>query len=142
MANLNDYSKPSTKVDAIKNEYTDLDLLFVANPISGDVTTKKDADAVKRSVKNILMTNHYERPFKPNFGANLRARLFELDEIGGRKNLEKDIVETLSALEPRIANIKVQIADLDNNNLDVRVAYIVKNGLRQSQVDFKVSRVR
>lgn len=142
MANLNDYSKPSTKVDAIKNEYTDLDLLFVANPISGDVTTKKDADAVKRSVKNILMTNHYERPFKPNFGANLRARLFELDEIGGRKNLEKDIVETLAALEPRIANIKVQIADLDNNNLDVRVAYIVKNGLRQSQVDFKVSRVR
>ena len=142
MANLNDYSKPSTKVDAIKNEYTDLDLLFVANPISGDVTTKKDADAVKRSVKNILMTNHYERPFKPNFGANLRARLFELDEIGGRKNLEKDIVETLAALEPRIANIKVQIADLDNNNLDVRVAYKVKNGLRQSQVDFKVSRVR
>ena len=142
MANLNDYSKPSTKVDAIKNEYTDLDLLFIANPISGDVTTKKDADAVKRSVKNILMTNHYERPFKPNFGANLRARLFELDEIGGRKNLEKDIVETLAALEPRIANIKVQIADLDNNNLDVRVAYIVKNGLRQSQVDFKVSRVR
>ena len=46
MANLNDYSKPSTKVDAIKNEYTDLDLLFIANPISGDVTTKKDADAV------------------------------------------------------------------------------------------------
>ena len=142
MANLNDYSKPSTKIDAIKNEYTDLDLLFVANPISGDVTTKKDADAVKRSVKNILLTNHYERPFKPNFGANLRSRLFELDEVGGRKNLERDIVETLSALEPRILNIKVQIADLDNNNLDVRVAYIVKNGLRQSQVDFKVSRVR
>lgn len=142
MANLNDYSKPSTKIDAIKNEYTDLDLLFVANPISGDVTTKKDADAVKRSVKNILLTNHYERPFKPNFGANLRSRLFELDEVGGRKNLERDIVETLSALEPRISNIKVQIADLDNNNLDVRVAYIVKNGLRQSQVDFKVSRVR
>lgn len=142
MANLNDYSKPSTKIDAIKNEYTDLDLLFVANPISGDVTTKKDADAVKRSVKNILLTNHYERPFKPNFGANLRSRLFELDEVGGRKNLERDIVETLSALEPRITNIKVQIADLDNNNLDVRVAYIVKNGLRQSQVDFKVSRVR
>ena len=142
MANLNDYSKPSTKVDAIKNEYTDLDLLFIANPISGDVTTKKDADAVKRSVKNILMTNHYERPFKPNFGANLRSRLFELDEIGGRKNLEKDIITTLSIMEPRIGNIRVQIADLDNNNLDVRVAYIVKNGLRQSQVDFKVSRVR
>jgi len=142
MANLNDYSKPSTKVDAIKNEYADLDLLFVANPISGDVTTKKDADAVKRSVRNILMTNHYERPFKPNFGANLRSRLFELDEVGGRKNLERDIVETLSLMEPRISNIKVQIADLDNNNLDVRVSYIVKNGLRQSQVDFKVSRVR
>lgn len=142
MANFKDYTKPSTKVDAVKDEYTDLDLLFVANPISGDVTTKKDADAVKRSVKNILLTNNYERVFKPNFGANLRSRLFELDEIGGRRQLENDIADTLAVLEPRIGSIKVQIADLENNNLDVRVSYIIKNGLRQSQQNFKVSRVR
>ena len=142
MANLNDYSKPNSKVNAQKNEYTDLDILFSANPISGDITTKKDSDAVKRSVKNILLTNHYERPFKPSFGANLRAQLFELDGIGARKRIIKDIIETLSVLEPRIGNVKVDISENEGNNIDVRVSYVIKNGFKQSSVDFTVSRVR
>ena len=142
MANLNDYSKPNSKVNAQKNEYTDLDILFSANPISGDITTKKDSDAVKRSVKNILLTNHYERQFKPNFGANLRSQLFELDGIGSKRRITKDIIESLSVLEPRIGNIKVDISDSEANNIDVRVSYVIRNGLKQSSVDFTVSRVR
>ena len=142
MANLNDYSKPNSKVNANKDIYADLDILFSANPISGDITTKKDSDAVKRSVRNILLTNHYERPFKPNFGANLRAMLFELDGIGAKKRIKKNIITTLSILEPRIGNIKVDISESESNNIDVRVSYIIRNGLKQSSVDFKVSRVR
>jgi hypothetical protein len=64
---------------AIKEAYSDLDLLFKAHPISGDVTVKTDADAVKRAVKNIVLTNYYERPFKPSLGGNIRGLLFELD---------------------------------------------------------------
>jgi len=142
MANLNDYSKPNSKVNANKDIYADLDILFSANPISGDITTKKDSDAVKRSVRNILLTNHYERPFKPNFGANLRAMLFELDGIGAKKRIKKNIIKTLSILEPRIGNIRVDISESESNNIDVRVSYIIRNGLKQSSVDFKVSRVR
>mgnify|MGYP005703546695 FL=1 len=142
MANLNDYSKPNSKVNANKDIYADLDILFSANPISGDITTKKDSDAVKRSVRNILLTNHYERPFKPNFGANLRAMLFELDGIGAKKRIKKNIITTLSILEPRIGNVKVDISESESNNIDVRVSYIIRNGLQQSSVDFKVSRVR
>jgi phage baseplate assembly protein W len=142
MANLNDYSKPNSKVNANKDIYADLDILFSANPISGDITTKKDSDAVKRSVRNILLTNHYERPFKPNFGANLRAMLFELDGIGAKKRIKKNIITTLSILEPRIGNVKVDISESESNNIDVRVSYIIRNGLKQSSVDFKVSRVR
>ena len=142
MANLNDYSKPNSKVNATKDIYADLDIMFSANPISGDITTKKDSDAVKRSVKNILLTNHYERPFKPNFGANLRAMLFELDGIGAKKRIKKNIIKTLSILEPRIGSIRVEISETESNNIDVRVSYIIRNGLNQSSVDFKVSRVR
>jgi len=142
MANLNDYSKPNSKVNATKDIYADLDIMFSANPISGDITTKKDSDAVKRSVKNILLTNHYERPFKPNFGANLRAMLFELDGIGAKKRIKKNIIKTLSILEPRIGSIRVDISETESNNIDVRVSYIIRNGLNQSSVDFKVSRVR
>ena len=68
-----DYTKPNSKTTSIKNEYSDIDIMFTAHPISGDITTKKDSDAVKRAVRNIILTNDYERPFKPNFGANLRS---------------------------------------------------------------------
>ena len=52
--------------------YADLDLFFRPHPVTGDISLKYDTDAVKRSVRNIMMTNYYERPFKPGFGSNIR----------------------------------------------------------------------
>ena len=54
-----DYVKPNSKNVAIKEAYKDLDLNFMAHPITGDVTTKSDSEAVKRAVKNIVLTNYY-----------------------------------------------------------------------------------
>ena len=142
MANSRDYTTPNSTNTAIKNEYSDLDILFTAHPISGDVTTKKDSDAVKRSVRNILLTNNYERPFKPNFGANLRAMLFELQGVGSSKAIKKDIVEALVTLEPRITNINIVLGENNRNNVDVKISYQIKNGLRRDTVDFTISRVR
>lgn len=142
MANSRDYTKPNSTNTTIKNEYSDLDILFTAHPISGDVTTKKDSDAVKRSVRNILLTNNYERPFKPNFGANLRAMLFELQGVGSSKAIKKDIVEALVTLEPRITNINIVLGENNRNNVDVKISYQIKNGLRRDEIDFTVSRVR
>ena len=86
-----DFTKTNTINSATKESYTDVDIMFTAHPVSKDVTTKKDADAVKRSVRNILLTNNYERPFKPNFGANLRGKLFDLQGIGAHKKIVDDI---------------------------------------------------
>ena len=58
-----DYVVNKSKNVAIKEAYKDLDINFLAHPITGDVTTKTDSDAVKRAVKNIVLTNYYERPF-------------------------------------------------------------------------------
>ena len=123
-------------------QYSDLDLFFTKKTVGNDVNKVTDIQAVKRSVRNILLTNNYERPFKPNFGANLRSQLFELDGIGSKRRITKDIIESLSVLEPRIGNIKVDISDSEANNIDVRVSYVIRNGLKQSSVDFTVSRVR
>ncbi len=142
MANSRDYTTPNSTNTAIKNEYSDLDILFTAHPISGDVTTKKDSDAVKRSVRNILLTNNYERPFKPNFGANLRAMLFELQGVGSSKAIKRDIAEALVTLEPRIKNINIVLGENNRNNVDVKISYQIKNGLRRDTVDFTISRVR
>ena len=137
-----DYTKPNSKATSIKNEYSDIDIMFTAHPISGDITTKKDSDAVKRAVRNIILTNNYERPFKPNFGANLRAQLFELQGIGSKKRIASDISDALSALEPRIRNVRVTFGEEKANSIDVRISYTIINGLGQSAVDFTVNRVR
>ena len=137
-----DFTKTNTKTDAIKDSYSDLDILFTAHPVSKDVTLKRDADAVKRSVRNILLTNDYERPFKPNFGANLRGQLFELQGIGAKRRIVGDITEALYALEPRITNVQVEIGENNRNNVDVLVQYTIINGLGKDSVDFTVTRVR
>ena len=71
------YLQNKNKITARK-WYTDMDLNITPHPSSGDLVLKQDKEAVKRSVRNIMLTNNYERPFKPNFGANLRGLLFEL----------------------------------------------------------------
>tara|TARA_X000000368_G_scaffold302552_1_gene241114 strand:- start:1671 stop:2096 length:426 start_codon:yes stop_codon:yes gene_type:complete len=137
-----DYIKPNSSKVVVKNEFTDLDIMFTAHPISGDITTKKDSDAVMRSVRNILLTNNYERPFKPNFGADLRSQLFNLQGLGSRKRLKRKIMVALTSLEPRITNIRIQFGKVGNNTMDIGVFYtIIKTGRNQEQV-VKVSRVR
>ena len=137
-----DFTKTNTINSATKESYTDVDIMFTAHPVSKDVTTKKDADAVKRSVRNILLTNNYERPFKPNFGANLRGQLFELQGIGAKRKIIGDIKEALYALEPRVMNVRVGIGENNRNNIDVMVQYDIINGLGKDSLDFTVNRVR
>ena len=137
-----DFTKTNSIIDANKESYQDLDIMFTAHPITKDVTTKKDADAVKRSVRNILLTNNYERPFKPNFGANLRGQLFELQGIGAKRKIIGDIKEALYALEPRVRNVQVAIGENNRNNVDVMVKYDIINGLGKDSLDFTVNSVR
>ena len=63
------YLKANASNVATKDLYKDMDITFERHPITDDITVKKDVDAVKRSLKNIVLTNQFERPFKPNFGA-------------------------------------------------------------------------
>ena len=137
-----DYTNANTKRNALdKNAYSDIDIFFTKHPVTNDIVIKKDSDAVKRSLKNIMLTNHYERPFKPNFGANVRNLLFSLNdrEIGSRSR--ELIMNTISALEPRVKNLAIKVKQKDND-LDVTLFYSIVNGLRQQQINFTVSRVR
>ena len=76
MANYD--SKSSTSKDRVTRIYSDLDLDFMRNHTTSDLTKLEDVEAVKRSVKNLINLNHYEKPFHPEIGSNLRGMLFEL----------------------------------------------------------------
>ena len=93
--NLSNNSKRATRI------YKDLDLDFGRNIVTNDVNKLTDVEAVKRSVRNLINTNHFERPFHPEIGGNVRALLFENMTPLTALNLQRKIEEVLSNFEPR-----------------------------------------
>ena len=88
----------SNIISSRTKDYSDVDLSFVPKP-NGDIFKKTDAAAVKQSVKNIILTNHFEKPFLPFFGGNVRSLLFELayDDVGEetQENIKYKIIDPL-----------------------------------------------
>ena len=114
--------KKSTRV------YKDLNLNFDVNPITSDVTTVTDVNAVKRSVRNLLLTNHYDRPFHPEIGSNVQYLLFEnFGPITGNQ-LSRQIEELIANFEPRARVETVECFPVpDTNTYDVRIYFYVEN---------------
>ena len=118
--NLSNDSKRSTRI------YKDLDLDFGRNTVTNDVNKLTDVEAVKRSVRNLINTNHFERPFHPELGGNVRALLFENITPLTALNLQRKIEEVLSNFEPR-AKITQIIADpdMDRNGYRLEIRFYV-----------------
>ena len=108
--------------------YKDLNLNFSINPVTSDVTTVTDVIAVKRSVRNLLLTNHYDRPFHPAIGSNVQALLFEnFGPITGNQ-LSRTIEEMIANFEPRARVETVECFPiLETNTYDVRIYFYVEN---------------
>ena len=108
--------------------YKDLNLNFSTNPVTQDVTIVTDVNAVKRSVRNLLLTNHYDRPFHPEIGSNVQALLFEnFGPITGNQ-LSRQIEDMIANFEPRARVESVECFPLpDTNTYDVRIYFYVEN---------------
>jgi phage baseplate assembly protein W len=86
--------------------FKDLDLNFTIHPVKKDINTHKNEYAITNAVKNLILTNHYERPFQPEIGSNIRRLLFEnVDSITGAQ-IEREITETIDNFEPRVKYLK------------------------------------
>ena len=117
--------------------YKDLNLNFTRNPVTGDVATVTDVNAVKRSIRNLLLTNHYERPFHPEIGSDIPALLFEnFGPITGNQ-LSRNIEEMILNFEPRARVETVECFPVpDSNRYDVRIYFYVEN-LPTELIEFK-----
>ena len=113
-------SKRATRI------YKDLDLDFGRNTVTNDVNKLTDVEAVKRSVRNLINTNHFERPFHPEIGGNVRALLFENMTPLTALNLQRKIEEVLNNFEPR-AKITQILADpdIDRNGYRLEIRFYV-----------------
>ena len=118
--NLSNNSKRATRI------YKDLDLDFGINTVTNDVNKLTDVEAVKRSVRNLINTNHFERPFHPEIGGNVRALLFENMTPLTALNLQRKIEEVLNNFEPR-AKITQILADpdIDRNGYRLEIKFYV-----------------
>ena len=138
-----DYTKSDSIINALDdNSYSDIDIFFNRHPVTNDITVKKDTDAVKRSLRNIVLTNHFERPFKPNFGTNIRKALFEMNDNEVGEASMREIAAKIKILEPRISNLKLRREPSGPNELSLTISYDIINGLSNQSVGFKVNRVR
>ena len=119
-ASTNNKSKRATRI------YKDIDLDFGRNTVTNDINKLSDVEAVKRSVRNLINTNHFERPFHPEIGGNVRALLFENMTPLTALNLQRKIEEVLSNFEPR-AKITQIIADpdIDRNGYNLEIKFYV-----------------
>ena len=108
--------------------YKDLNLNFSTNPVTQDVTIVTDVNAVKRSVRNLLLTNHYDRPFHPEIGSNIPYLLFEnFGPVTGNQ-ISRAIEEVITNFEPRAIVENVECFPLPNENTyDIRVYFYVEN---------------
>lgn len=124
------------------NSYIDIDLAFKNKP-AGDIFKKTDAAAVKQAVKNILLTNFGEKPFRPFFGGDLNRFLFSLDEEFDETEIQDRVRSAISNHEPR-AIVRSVIAELesDQNSIRVTVKFQVVNTLEIVELAVSLTRLR
>lgn len=123
--------------------FTDIDMAFLASPSTGDVTKKYDVNAIKQSVRNLIMTNHYERPFHPEIGSQVTGLLFEPYSPMLQSLLERAIANTILNFEPRVRLLQVDVkVNPDNNTVYVSITFTIVNTDTPLAVDFTLQRTR
>jgi phage baseplate assembly protein W len=124
-------------------QYSDLDLNFTIHPVKKDINIYTDELAVINALKNLILTNHYERPFQPDLGSNVRKLLFEHMDIITAAALEKEIEQTITNFEPRVQVLDISVAPNDEkNSYGVTLRFNVINRTEPVTISFLLERIR
>ncbi len=133
-----------SNIRARTKPYSDFDFVFKKHPVTKDVPVKRDVEAVKQSVRNILLTRRGEKFFDPDFGGSLTEFLFELFDPIVEAEMEERIINTLRNYEPRVKVLSVDITDLSHRNalnLKLEVQILSPENLT-TDIEFIIERLR
>ena len=115
--------------------FKDINLSFKRHPVTNDVVTITDEDAIKRSVKNIIFTTLGEKPFMPQFGSVISESLFELSTNLNEVRITDEIKTSLMNYEPRIDNLDITVSLYpDSNEMNVTVQYDIVGMTAETQI--------
>lgn len=119
-----------------RSQSLDLDIIFVTNSTNTDLVVKKGENSVKQSLKSLLLTDFYEKLFRPNIGSNIKQLLFEPVDFISERILEDSITNVIDNYEPRVNLISVSVtARQDEDGYDVVITYSLKNTNIVQQID-------
>ena len=139
MSTVNVFTPRTKKINLYSDFYKDLRV----SPISKDLALVKDEDAVKQSIRNLMLTDPGERLMQPNIGGGIRELLFEQMTPGTLKLMEENITDTIEIYEPRAQLIDVRvIAGLDDTHVNITVLFSVRNEEQPIQLDVILDRTR
>lgn len=138
------YDASSTNTSKRANvKYKDLDLDFGRNTVTSDVNKLTDVEAVKRSVRNLINTSHFDRPFHPEIGSSVRAMLFELMTPLTALNLQRKVQEVLVNYEPRIKLVQIAARpNYDSNAYDLSIYFYIIGSNELVNVETFLERLR
>lgn len=123
--------------------YTDLNLAFTRHPSTGDVTKKSDVEAIKASLKNLIQTKNYERPFHPEIGCQIHGLLFENFTPVVKQIMKRTIEQMIDKFEPRVTLTDVKIEDSsDVNGIRLDIYFRINNTQEPATLSTTLLRIR
>ena len=123
--------------------YSDFFTDFSRHVNTGQLNRKTNENAVKQSIRNLLLTDHYERPFQPQIGSNLRALLFENFTQATQIQVEQHVKEVFANHEPRAELVGVHVTpNSDAHSMGVSIYFRIINTTEPAQLDLLIERKR
>lgn len=127
-----------------RSSYGDLDLQFLLHPVYNDIRPVKEIDAIKNSVKNLVLTNFGDRPFQPQIGGNVSKYLFEPANRFILQEIQDEITAVIERHEPRVNAVAVRVSDIvEDNRLAVTIQFNIGAAYdRSAEINFYLERLR
>ncbi|MBE8232193.1 MAG: hypothetical protein HAW67_00560 [Endozoicomonadaceae bacterium] len=123
--------------------YRDISFNFLPHPVSGDLITVTDSDAIKQSVKNLVLTKFGDRKFNPKLGSAVPNVLFSTMGIQSASLLQKTIEEVLLNHEPRIRVSRINVdASIQSNSFSIEIFYTIINTTTPQLLNLTLERTR
>ena len=124
----------------LSRQFRDLSIGMKNNPNTEDFSVVKNENAIKQSIKNLVLTGFGESPFHPTKGSRLRQMLFENFDVFMSEELKEEILNVVARFEPRVVVNEVRLEVADTNDLEVEVDYTIIGETLTQTVDFLLER--
>jgi phage baseplate assembly protein W len=127
----------------ITGTYCDLDINFDRNPVSNDVVTRRDEEAIKRSLRNLILLRKNEKPFHPEIYSGVTDMLFELSDSVSIFELKSRVADIIKNHESRVQDIIVDLRNnIDRNEINLTIHFTIKNIQKVYTTTMLVKRTR